>query len=80
MLPTHPINEQQRFTLSLDGSAPQTFTYDTEGRSEQWKQNVLQNYATVIAQLPVSRTAGEHSLRFEALDEGVVVDEIFIRK
>ena len=80
MLPTHPINEQQRFTLSLDGSQPQTFTYATVGRSEQWKQNVLQNYAVVTATLPISRVAGQHELRFEALDDGVVVDEIFVRK
>lgn len=80
MLPTHPIDPQQRFTLSLDGSAPQTFTYATEGRSEQWKQNVLRNYAVVKAYLPVLQRTGTHSLVFEALDDGVVVDEIFIRK
>jgi hypothetical protein len=80
MLPTHPINEQQRFSLSFDGSEPQTFTYATEGRSEQWKQNVLQNYAVVTTTLPVTRAAGQHSLRFDALDDGVVVDEIFVRK
>ncbi len=80
MLPTHPIDAQQRFTLSLDGAEPQVFTYETKGRSEQWKQNVLQNYAVVKAYLPVTKLAGDHSLVFAALDDGVVVDEVFVRK
>ena len=80
MLPTHPIEAQQRFSLSFDGSEPQVFTYDAEERSEQWKQNVLRNYTVVTARLPITRLAGEHSLTLTALDDGVVVDEIFIRK
>lgn len=80
MLPTHAIEAQQRFTLSLDGGMPQTFTYDTEVGSEAWKQNVLQNYAVVIAHLPVTMPKGTHELLFSALDDGVVVDEVFVRK
>ncbi|MCR5819766.1 MAG: glycosyl hydrolase 115 family protein [Bacteroidaceae bacterium] len=80
MLPTHPIEEQQRFSLSLDGGTPVVFTYNTEGRSETWKQNVLRNYAVVIARLPVTLKRGNHSLVLTALDEGVVVDELFVRK
>ncbi len=80
MLPTHAIEAQQRFTLSFDGSAPQTFTYDTEVGSEQWKQNVLRNYAVVIARLPITKSNGEHQLTLTALDDGVVVDEVFVRK
>ena len=79
MLPTHPINEQQRFTVSLDGGSPVTCTYQTEGRSEEWKQNVLRGYAIVKAQLPIVKSSGEHRLVVAALDEGVVVDEVFVR-
>ncbi len=80
MLPTHPIGEYQRIMVTFDGSAPQTFTYNTEGRSEQWKQNVLQNYAVITARFPISNPNGEHHLKLQALDDGVVVDEVFIRK
>lgn len=80
MLPTHPIEAQQRFSLSLDGCVPQTFTYDAPVGSEIWKQNVLQNFAVVVAQLPVTMPNGTHELKFTALDDGVVVDEVFVRK
>ena len=64
----------------MDGGTPVTFTYNTEGRSEAWKQNVLRNYAVVIARLPVKQQRGNHTLQLTALDEGVVVDEVFVRK
>ena len=80
MLPTHTIEAQQRFSLSLDGGEPQIFTYDTEVGSEVWKQNVLQNYAVVIANLPIIMPNGTHELKLNALDDGVVVDEVFVRK
>lgn len=78
MLPTHPIEAQQRFTLSLDGGQAQTFTYDTEVGSEAWKVNVLRNYAVVTARIPVVKASGEHQLMVAALDDGVVVDEVFV--
>ena len=79
LLPTHPVEQQQRFSVSLDGGEPQTFTYDAEVGSEEWKQNVLRNYAVVVARLPITRAAGEHQLQVSALDDGVVVDEVFVR-
>lgn len=78
LLPTHPIEAQQRFSLSLDGSEPQVFTYDTEVGSEEWKVNVLRNYAVVSARIPVTKATGEHQLVVSALDDGVVVDEVFV--
>lgn len=78
VLPTHPIEAEQRFTLSLDGSEPQTYTYDTEVGTEQWKRNVLRNYAVVVARLPITQATGEHQLVVSALDDGVVIDEVFV--
>ena len=80
LLPTHPIDAQQRFTVSLDGSTPLTYTYNTVGRSEEWKQNVLRGYAVVMARPQVFKPTGEHSLVITALDDGVVVDEVIVRK
>lgn len=80
MLPTHPINGQQRFTVSLDGSQPLTYTYDVPVNSEEWTENVLRNYAVVIARPQVFKPTGDHSLVITALDDGVVIDEVIIRK
>ncbi|MCR5780666.1 MAG: glycosyl hydrolase 115 family protein [Bacteroidaceae bacterium] len=79
MLPTHPIEEYQRIQISLDGGAPQTFMYDTEVGSEAWKQNVTRGFAVVTSRLTVVKPMGDHSLVVKALDDGVVVDEVFIR-
>ncbi len=80
MLPTHPVEAQQRITVSLDGGLPVTLTYKTEGRSEEWKQNVLRGYAVIETSLPVSTSTRDHSLQVTALDDGVVVDELFVRE
>ncbi len=79
LLPTHPIEAQQRFTIALDGGEPQTFTYDAAVGSEVWRQNVTRNYAVVTARLPLTRLDGDHDLIFTALDDGVVIDEVFVR-
>ena len=79
MLPTHPITEFQRFTVSLDGTAPLTYSYDTEVGSDEWKQNVLRGYASVVCRLTVNKPMGEHTLVVTALDDGVVIDEVIIR-
>jgi hypothetical protein len=79
MLPTHPIEKQQRVTVSFDGGEPEVFTYDTVGRSEEWKQNVIQGYAVVTAHMPVVNAVGTHTVKVGALDEGVVVDQVFVR-
>ena len=79
MLPTHPIEAQQRIAVSLDGGLPVTLTYRTEGRSEEWKQNVLRGYAIIETSLPVSTSTDEHTIQVTALDDGVVIDELFVR-
>ena len=76
LLPNHPVEgERLRFTISLDGSATEAVSYETKGRSEEWKENVLCNQAVRRMVLPVARKAS-HRLIFTALDEGVVLDQI----
>ena len=78
LLPNHPMDEKQlRFTLSVDKSEPQTVSYETKGRSEEWKENVLRNQAIRKVTLPVSRRKS-HKLVIKALDEGVVLDQILV--
>ena len=46
LLPNHPIDgEQLGFILSLDNKYSAPITYETKGRSEEWKENVLRNQA-----------------------------------
>lgn len=78
LLPNHPLDGKQlRFTLSVDKSAPQTVSYETKGRSEEWKENVLRNQAIRKVKLPVSKRKS-HKLVIKVLDEGVVLDQIML--
>lgn len=80
LLPTHPVNgDRLTFSVSVDGGAPQTFDYQTYDRSEEWKQNVLRNYAQRLAMLPLTE-GKEHTLTFKALSEGVYLRSIRLRK
>lgn len=78
LLPNHPMDEKQlRFTLSVDKSASQTVSYETKGRSEEWKENVLRNQAIRKVKLPVSKRKS-HKLVIKTLDEGVILDQIML--
>lgn len=76
LLPSHPIEGGLlRFSVSLDGGKEIVNEYQTQGRSEEWKVNVLGNHATRVLTLPMPRTAN-HTLTVKAIDEGVVLDQI----
>ena len=78
LLPNHPVRgEQLRFSISLDNAAPQVVSYETKGRSEEWKENVLRNQAIRKITLPVSGKKS-HQLVIKALDEGVVLDQVML--
>lgn len=80
LLPNHPVNGKQlRFVLSLDEKEQLPVSYETQGRSEEWKMNVLRNRAIRRLTLPV-KGKGRHVLTFKALDEGVVLDQIALYK
>ncbi|MFC5683277.1 glycosyl hydrolase 115 family protein [Flavobacterium sp. MAHUQ-51] len=78
LLPNHPVQgDRLRFSVSLDGGTPQTLSYETQGRSEEWKENVLRNQAIKQLKFPVSKLA-THQLIITAIDEGVVIDQILL--
>lgn len=79
LVPTHPIiaKGHLRFILSLDGSKPQELSYETVGRSEEWKENVLNNIAVRRVKLPLN-SKKSHKLSIKAVDEGVILDQILI--
>lgn len=78
LLPNHPVHgEQLRFSVSLDGVEPRVVSYETKGRSEEWKENVLRNQAIRKMVFPVSGK-NPHRLVIRALDEGVVLDQVML--
>lgn len=75
LLPNHPIEGGHlRFTVSVD-EAEKMISYATEGRSEEWKENVLRNQAIRKVSFPMQESSN-HRLTIKALDEGVVLDQI----
>ena len=80
LLPNHPVNGNRlSFSLSVDGGTPIVIHYETYDRSEEWKQNVLRNYARRTVTLPVpplQKSDKKHTLIFKAVTEGVHLREI----
>lgn len=80
LLPSHPVSGNSlRFIIELDGVKSMPIHYETKGRSEEWKQNVLRNQARKKITLPVSNS-NRHKLSIKALDNGVILDQILIFK
>ena len=80
MIPTHPLSGNQlRFQISLDKQTTHIIDYATQGRSEEWKENVLWNHAIRRVVLPIGNKK-RHQLTFLPLDEGEILDQIYILK
>ena len=78
LLPNHPVEGNRlRFLLSLDGTDSAPVGYETLGRSEEWKENVLRNQAVRCVVLPLGGKR-KHRLAVRALDEGVVLDQVML--
>jgi hypothetical protein len=78
-LPAHPIDNSysDRYAVSVDDGPLTIVDFKTEGRSEEWKQNVLSNRAARDIQLPFLKNGG-HKLKIYCIDPGVMLDEIRI--
>ena len=80
MLPTHPLDNQNlRYEVTFDNLPPQVFSIRTQGRSEEWKQNVLTNASVRKMVVPCSRKK-KHRLSVKPLDEGLCIEEIVVIK
>lgn len=81
LLPTHAVEDNLlRISVSIDGGEPQTTNYETKESSEEWKQNILRNYAMRHYEIPSKRGSHAHRIEIKALDEGVYIDEVVIIK
>ena len=79
-LPVHPLTSKTRLRLAvrLDGAPVQIFDFETFGRSEEWKKNVLSNTAVRTASIS-QLAAGMHRLELYAPDPGFLLDRIEVR-
>jgi hypothetical protein len=78
-LPVHALTSANKVRLAyrLDDGPPKLLDFETFGRSDEWKSNVLSN--TAVRSVSVrSLAAGPHRLRVYALDPGVILDRINI--
>jgi hypothetical protein len=81
LLPNHPVEGNTlRFALSVDDGDAKVVDYHTEGRSEEWKLNILRGQAQRTLTFPIAHGVKNHRLTFRAMDEGVVLDGIAMYK
>ncbi|MBP2161131.1 MULTISPECIES: glycosyl hydrolase 115 family protein [Asticcacaulis] len=79
-IPAHPLTSANGLKLAvrLDGGPVHILDFETFGRSEEWKQNVLSN--TAVRTLPLSQLpGGTHKLEVFAQDPGFLLDRIDIK-
>ena len=62
-----------RFSVCVDGKAPQVVSIKEPYRSDRWKENVSRGQARVS--LPVDLSEGSHTLTLSALDDHIIFDQ-----
>lgn len=80
-VPTHPIDNDLRVRVTFDDEDLGTVSYKTQGRSEEWKQNVLRNQSVKDMICKPSKRSN-HQLKIKALDDRIILDRIqlFVHK
>ncbi len=78
-LPVHPLTPANglRLGVRIDDQPMQMLGFETFGRSDAWKQNVLTNTAVMSLRLP-QLAAGAHRLEIYAIDPGFILDRMDI--
>lgn len=80
LVPNHPVKGNTlRYAIQVDDEEMQIVDFRTQGRSEEWKENVLNNQTkrTTIHKIKNPK-ADKHTLTIKAMDEGVIVDQVRI--
>lgn len=77
-VPTHPIEDKGLvFSLEVDGETiARDIHYETKGRSEEWKENVLRNQA--VRKVRVRNDGRAHKLTLVPETEGIILDQVLI--
>lgn len=78
-IPTHASNSNTgvRCAVAIDDAEPVIVDFQTVGRSDTWKQNVLKNAAVKSVKQIVNK-AGKHTMKIWMVDPGVMIDQILI--
>lgn len=83
-LPVHPVVDGGglKAEVSYGGGAPQTIDYATQGRSEEWKENILNGRAVrrLVFPSPAAGKSADTTLRIKALTEGIILDWIEVER
>lgn len=76
-LPVHPLTSDTRLRIAVrvDDRPLEVLDFETFGRSEEWKQNVLSNTAIRNVRLTQLK-AGLHLVEVYSLDPGFVLDRL----
>lgn len=76
LLPNHPVEGGKlSVEVSVDKGRPVRMDYETYGRSEEWKENVLRNQAIRRGRFAL-KGRKRHKVRVKALTEGVIIDQV----
>lgn len=80
VLPVHPTVDGSgiSYTVSLDGGQDTEVDFHTEGRSEEWKTNVLYNKSVRTVSYG-NVAAGRHSLTLRSGDENVRLKSVYLK-
>jgi hypothetical protein len=80
LAPNQPVEGTQiRYAVSVNNEPAQVVDFRTEGRSEEWKQNVLINRA-IRETTHAIQGNGAKTLKITAIDEGVILDQVTLVK
>jgi hypothetical protein len=76
LVPNHPFTGKFiRYSISVDDTPTQIVDFHTEGRSEEWKMNVLRNQAVRYTMHKI-KNHKQPIITITAVDDNVVVDQI----
>lgn len=74
VIPTQALDKGDiRFSVSVDGGAPQVCSIKEPYRSDRWKENVMRGQAVVS--VPVKLASGAHTLTLTAVDDHILFDQ-----
>tara|TARA_R110002050_G_scaffold286121_1_gene436269 strand:- start:58132 stop:60594 length:2463 start_codon:yes stop_codon:yes gene_type:complete len=76
-VPIHSNTLDQEVVVEIDDKNKGVFQLNTKGRSDAWKENVLQNSKRIQIPLTVS-TSGKHTLKVYVNQTGIVIDQLAI--
>nr|WP_247650955.1 hypothetical protein [Sphingomonas sp. S2M10] len=79
-VPVHALTSAShlRIGVRVDGGAITVLDYETHGRSDEWKANVISNTAVRTLKLGML-AAGRHEIELFAMDPGFLLDRIDVR-